>query len=59
MHPLFSFLLPLISSYHLSKIRERRLKRREHLLAMKTKGREGSDAYNQLLHDQWTQHFLA
>ncbi|EFO91329.1 CRE-SRB-16 protein [Caenorhabditis remanei] len=58
LHPLFSFLMPLISSYHLSKMRERRLKRREHLLAIKTKGREGSDAYNQLLHDQWQQHFL-
>ncbi|CAI2337651.1 unnamed protein product [Caenorhabditis sp. 36 PRJEB53466] len=58
LHPSFSFLLPLISSYHLSKMRERRLKRREHIMAMKTKGREGSDAYNQLLHDQWTQHFL-
>ncbi|CCD65837.1 Serpentine receptor class beta-16 [Caenorhabditis elegans] len=58
LHPLFSFLMPLISSYHLSKMRERRVKRREHLMAIKTKGREGSDAYNQLLHDQWTQHFL-
>uniref|UniRef100_A0A1I7U8M2 G protein-coupled receptor n=1 Tax=Caenorhabditis tropicalis TaxID=1561998 RepID=A0A1I7U8M2_9PELO len=58
LHPLFAFLMPLISSYHLSKMRERRVKRREHLLAIKTKGREGSDAYNQLLHDQWQQHFL-
>ncbi|CAL2033471.1 unnamed protein product [Caenorhabditis brenneri] len=58
LHPLFAFLMPLISSYHLSKMRERRLKRREHLLAIKTKGREGSDAYNQLLTDQWQQHFL-
>ncbi|CAI5441618.1 unnamed protein product [Caenorhabditis angaria] len=57
LNPLFAFSLPLIASWQLSKIKRERLQKSEKIMALKTKGREGSDAYNQLLNDQWAQHF--
>ncbi|CAD6198356.1 unnamed protein product [Caenorhabditis auriculariae] len=54
LHPWFAFSLPIVASWQLAKLREKRTERTRQMVAVRAKGREGSDAYTQMLQQQWS-----